>query len=238
MTVKIINIFGLKFIDADFKYIDKQLKKKNNFLVFPAAPALANIKKDKEYYNSLKTADYVLFDSGYLCLLLRIFKNKKVAKFSGLKFLKLYLNFLHKNKLSLFLVDPTLDSSNQNTTLLKKYKIKNFSNYVAPKYKKLKIQDKKLLKILNKKKPKNILINLGGGTQEKLGAYLKKKIKFKSNIICTGAAISFLTGEQATIPDLIDKLYLGWLFRIIFSPKNYFMRYFNAFILIKLSIKN
>ena len=47
---------------------------------------------------------------------------------------------------------------------------------MAPKYKKLKIQDKKLFKILNKKKPKNILINLGGGTQEKLGAYLKKKI--------------------------------------------------------------
>ena len=238
MRKQIINIFGLKFIDTDFAYFDKQLKKKSNFLVFPAAPALVNIKKDKEYYISLKNADYVLFDSGYLCILLRLLKNIKVAKFSGLKFLRLYLNFLYENKLSLFLVDPNINSSNQNINFLKKYDLKNFSNYVAPKYKKFNVHDKKLLKILNKKKPKNILINLGGGTQEKLGAYLKKKIKFKSNIICTGAAISFLTGEQASIPNLIDKLYLGWLFRIIFSPKDYFMRYLNAFALIKLLLKN
>ena len=238
MKKRIINIFGLKFVDTDFKYFDKQLKKKSNFLVFPAAPALTNIKKDKEYYISLKTADYALFDSGYLCILLRLFKNIKVTKFSGLKFLKFYLNFLYKNKLSLFLVDPNINSSNKNINLLKKYKLKNFSNYVAPKYKRFKVRDKKLLKILNKKKPKNILINLGGGTQEKLGAYLKKQIKFKTNIICTGAAISFLTGEQAAIPNLIDKLYLGWFFRIIFSPKDYFMRYFNAIALIKLLLKN
>ena len=49
MKKRIINIFGLKFVDTDFKYFDKQLKKKSNFLVFPAAPALTNIKKDKEY---------------------------------------------------------------------------------------------------------------------------------------------------------------------------------------------
>ena len=45
MKKQIINIFGLKFIDTDFAYFDKQLKK-SNFLVFPA-PALVNIKKIK-----------------------------------------------------------------------------------------------------------------------------------------------------------------------------------------------
>ena len=88
----------------------------------------------------------MLFDSGYLCILLRLLKNIKVAKFSGLKFLRLYLNFLYENKLSLFLVDPNINSSNQNINFLKKYDLKNFSNYVAPKYKKFNVHDKKLLK--------------------------------------------------------------------------------------------
>jgi len=42
-------------------------------------------------------------------------------------------------------------------------------------------------------------------------------------------AIAFLTGDQAKIPNFIDKLYLGWLFRIIFNPRLYFLRYFNSF---------
>ena len=47
-------------------------------------------------------------------------------------------------------------------------------------------------------------------------------------ILCTGAAIAFLTGGQATIPKWADRLYLGWLFRILQSPRKYFYRYLQA----------
>ena len=43
-----------------------------------------------------------------------------------------------------------------------------------------------------------------------------------------GAAIAFLTGEQAKIPPFIDKLFLGWFFRILFSPKLYLVRYLKS----------
>ena len=48
------------------------------------------------------------------------------------------------------------------------------------------------------------------------------------SILCTGAAIAFLTGGQATIPKWADRLYLGWLFRILQSPSKYFYRYLQA----------
>tara|TARA_Y100000768_G_C23874023_1_gene631866 strand:- start:54 stop:785 length:732 start_codon:yes stop_codon:yes gene_type:complete len=238
MRKKIITLFGIKFIDANFYFFERKFKKKNLFLVFPAAPALANINNDKKYLASLRASDYALFDSGYLCLLLKIFKNLNVSKFSGLKFLKLFLIFVKKNNLSLLLVDPNRKSSKKNIKLLNSHRIKNFKNYIAPKYIFNNIQDKNLLKFINKEKPKNILINLGGGVQERLGFYLKNKLKFKVNIICTGAAISFLTKEQAHIPDIIDKIYLGWFFRIIFNPKLFFIRYFLAFKLFNIVLKN
>ena len=95
---------------------------------------------------------------------------------------------------------------------------KNIHNYIAPKYDPKNLKDKKLLKKLTIIKPKIILINIGGGTQEVLGLYLKTKLKFNVKILCTGGALSFLTGIQAPINNTIDKLYLGWLVRIIFNP--------------------
>ena len=103
--------------------------------------------------------------------------------------------------------------------------LKKIHNYIAPKYNSSELSDKKLLNLINKVKPNFILINIGGGTQEVLGLYLKKNLAFKSTILCTGAAISFFTKDQAPINNLIDKFYLGWLLRLIFNPLIFFKRY-------------
>ena len=229
---KIYEIFKIRFIDANFDFFKKKFTK-GIFLVFPAAPAIVNIYKDKGYYQSIKNADYALFDSGYLCLLLKYLKSIKVKKFSGLKFLKLFLNEFRnkKNNNKLLLINPSYAESKLNEKYLTKNKILNHFHYTAPFYKK-EIKDTKLLQTIYKYRPKYILINLGGGVQEKLGFYLKRKISSKINIICTGAAIAFLTKKQAIIPDIIDKLYLGWLFRILFNPKSYILRYLKAFKLV------
>ena len=98
------------------------------------------------------------------------------------------------------------------------------------------INDKKLMKKINEFKPRYIMINLGGGVQEILGNYINNNIKFKSSIMCTGAAIAFLTGEQAPINKYVDKAYLGWLVRFLWSPSKYYKRTLKSFGLIKLFI--
>ena len=50
---------------------------KKGYYTFPSAPGIASINSSREYYNSLKNADYVFFDSGFFVLLLRLFKNIK-----------------------------------------------------------------------------------------------------------------------------------------------------------------
>jgi UDP-N-acetyl-D-mannosaminuronic acid transferase (WecB/TagA/CpsF family) len=49
------------------------------------------------------------------------------------------------------------------------------------------------------------------GVQERLGYALRKQLSYKPAILCLGAAIAFLSGGQANIPNWADRLMLGWL---------------------------
>ena len=83
----------IKFININYKTFNRYVVKKGLF-VFPSGPALANINVFTQYYNSIKKADFVFFDSGFFVLLLKIFKNINVYKFSGYKFLNLFFSYL------------------------------------------------------------------------------------------------------------------------------------------------
>tara|TARA_B100001057_G_C22777320_1_gene922169 strand:+ start:64 stop:795 length:732 start_codon:yes stop_codon:yes gene_type:complete len=228
----------ITFSNIDYNKFNKYISKKGLF-VFPAGPALASIDDSKEYYKSIQKADFVFFDSGFFVLLLKIFKNVSVDKFSGYKFLNLFFNYLkNNNKKKIFCIDPNLNFSSSNKLYIKNLGVKQVYNYVAPKYIKKKLIDKKLLKLINKIKPNIIVINIGGGTQEVLGLYLRDKVNIKPTILCTGGAISFFTGDQAPINFFIDKYYLGWLVRLIFNPFLFFKRYLVGLKLIPMVVFN
>ena len=228
--MKKISFKGINFYTGTYYQIKKQFDK-GGVLVAPAASALANIDSDNIYFSSLRNSDIAILDSGFFCILLRIFKFQKVNKLSGFLFLK---NFLenYNNKDKILLINPSKKSNYLNKKYLRSSKIYNFKSYSAPHYKK-KIADHVLLSLVKKYKPRYIVINIGGGTQEPLAIYLRNNIKFKISIMCTGAAIAFMTGEQAPINKLIDKIYLGWLLRIVWNPKLYLGRILKSFKIIK-----
>jgi N-acetylglucosaminyldiphosphoundecaprenol N-acetyl-beta-D-mannosaminyltransferase len=220
----------IKFYSGNYDQIKKEFDK-GGVLVAPAASALANIDSDKQYYTSLKNSKIAILDSGFFCILLRIFKFKKVKKLSGFLFLKTFLDNFNNQQKILF-IDPSKKSNILNLKFLRSKKIINFKTYIAPNYNKRFI-DIKLIKLINNYKPKYIIINIGGGSQEPLAIYIDKNIKYKASIMCTGAAIAFMTGEQAPINKVIDKVYLGWLTRIIWDPKLYLGRILKSFKIIK-----
>ena len=220
----------IKFYSGDYDQIKYEFDK-GGVLVAPAASALANIDTDKQYYSSLKNSKIAILDSGFFCILLRIFRFQKVKKLSGFLFLKTFLdNF--KNQQKILFIDPSRKSNILNIKFLKSKKIINFKTYIAPNYNK-KFFDLKLLNLINNYKPKYIVINIGGGSQEPLAIYINKNIKYNASIMCTGAALAFMTGEQAPINKFIDKIYLGWLTRIIWNPKLYLGRILKSFKIIK-----
>lgn len=234
--MKTYNIFGTKFFDGTFEEILKEVSF-GGLMVVPAAPALATIDHNHQYSEALQNADVAIFDSGFLCLLLRVFKGIRVRKLSGLEFLRKFIQSLENSKEGqIFLIDPTERDAELNKELFENHAVTIAANqYIAPMYKANEIFDAKLLGILKEKKPSFIIINLGGGVQEVLGAYLKDNVGegYTPSIICTGAAIAFLTGQQANIPKFVDYFYLGWMARCIADPVRFIPRYLSGFKLVK-----
>jgi UDP-N-acetyl-D-mannosaminuronic acid transferase (WecB/TagA/CpsF family) len=101
--------------------------------------------------------------------------------------------------------------------------------YVAPHYERGSgVSDPVLLERLEACRPEFVFLNIGGGAQEPLGAWLKAHLSYQPAIVCTGAAVAFRSGAQASIPRWADALYLGWLLRILGTPKVFWPRYWKA----------
>lgn len=234
----IINFLGIKFYNYNFIDIEPLFGNKT-LICAPSGPGLAEIDIDINYKNALKNADINIFDSGIFVLLLAL-KSIHVRKYSGFLFFDDVISYFKKNKINDYLfVDPNKKESLDNSIFMNNFGVSSqHLPYIAPIYKSKKPTDKILLDLINNTHPKFIIINLGGGVQEKLGYWLKTNLNYNATIICTGAAISFYTGNQAKIPFIADKLFLGWFFRIFYNPKIFIKRYFFALRFIFIFFKN
>ena len=227
-------ILGVSYIQADLKTICEQLVQEGGLLVAPSGPGLAqDFPEDPSYQEALLQADYVLPDSGYMVLLWNLLhKKSKLKRISGLKFLKFFLENDFLDADSSFWIMPRLYDMEENQKWLKSksHFVDASQSYLAPFYNRRgKLEDRPLLEILESERPKTVVINIGGGVQEKLGHYLITNLSYKPSILCTGAALAFLSGVQVSIPSWADKFYLGWLIRCIKSPRVYIPRYWKSF---------
>ncbi len=99
--------------------------------------------------------------------------------------------------------------------------------YVAPKYGRP-VQDEALLALVRQKRPRHVVIAIGGGIQDTLGQFLLERLDYRPAVHCIGAALGFLTGDQVRIPDWADRYYVGWFFRSLAQPKVFVPRFWSA----------
>jgi N-acetylglucosaminyldiphosphoundecaprenol N-acetyl-beta-D-mannosaminyltransferase len=87
-----------------------------------------------------------------------------------------------------------------------------------------------------------VLLCLGHPKQELLAKELKNYDWAGARpdwIMCVGATIDFLTGEQKRAPKAFQVIGLEWIFRLSTNPRKFFSRYFSAVIpAVKLIIKS
>jgi UDP-N-acetyl-D-mannosaminuronic acid transferase (WecB/TagA/CpsF family) len=96
--------------------------------------------------------------------------------------------------------------------------------YLAPMYPSGRLSDEDLLSKIERRRPAFVVLNIRGGVQERLGFFLISRLSYRPAILCTGAAIAFLSGRQVGIPVWADRLMLGWLLRLLRSPVRFFPR--------------
>jgi N-acetylglucosaminyldiphosphoundecaprenol N-acetyl-beta-D-mannosaminyltransferase len=229
-TPRFQQILGVKFFVGDAQGAIKAVSQGGGLVVVPAAPALKNLAVDKSYREALLGADFAIADSAFMVLLWNLIDQNRIPKLSGLKYLRALIEEPEFQQLgNTFWVMPTPASTQRNLRWLRQngVNVANEDVYLAPLYGQA-VSDDELLARLEERRPKHIVLGVGGGTQERLGLYLKQHLSYRPAIHCIGAAIAFLSGDQVHIPVWADTLGLGWLYRTMADPKRFFPRYWDA----------
>lgn len=232
------SILGVQFFSGDARDVVQRMRD-GGLLVVPAAPALTALTTNAGYREALTHADLAIPDSGLMVMVWNLMQPKPIRKLSGLAYLRELLQSpdLRRPHAS-FWVMADQASATRNVCWLQQegIPVSAEDTYIAPRYRDP-IADEALLVHLRKRLPRHIVITVGGGTQERLGLYLKANLDYRPAIHCIGAAIAFLSGNQVRIPAWADKAYLGWLFRCVANPVSYVPRYWGARKLVPLMLR-
>ncbi len=214
--------------------------KGGGLLVVPAAPALKDLEVKASYREALMHADMAIADSAYMVMVWNWLQHDSIRRLSGLEYLCELLKQPDVQQAgNVFWIMASGQSAERNLAWLAEQGISVPEDcvYVAPLYSEQGIYDPKLLERIERIRPQHVLLTLGGGTQERVGLYLKRNLSYLPAIHCIGAAIAFLSGDQVRIPMWADRSYLGWLYRSISEPRRYMPRYWNARKLLYLLIR-
>jgi UDP-N-acetyl-D-mannosaminuronic acid transferase (WecB/TagA/CpsF family) len=242
----------LQILGVDFSLEGPRLPERlagAGLVVVPSGPGLAcDLPRNAAYRRALLEADWVLPDSGLMVLVWNLLHaatpRKKLERYSGLRLLR---EVLPRPEVQApgasFWIMPSVGEQERNLTWLRANGFSGLdekSCHLAPLYEpdaEGRIEDPELLRVLEERKPMVIFVNVGGGVQEQLGWYLRRNLSFKPAILCTGAAIAFLTGGQADIPPWADRLYLGWLLRVLENPARFGRRYLASVGLVEMLVR-
>lgn len=234
-----LTILGVKFYVGDAHGAVDRAVHQRGLVVVPAAPALKNLAIDANYREALLGADFAIADSALMVGLWNLVERPRIPKLSGLKYLRTLLKHpdVHGEGTT-FWVMPTPASAARNVAWLRQHgmHVRDEDIYLAPLYGAV-IEDVELLRRLEEQRPRHIVMAIGGGTQERVGWYLKQRLSYRPAIHCIGAAIGFLSGDQVKIPNWVDQLSMGWLWRVASDPKRFGPRYWDARHLVPMLLK-
>jgi UDP-N-acetyl-D-mannosaminuronic acid transferase (WecB/TagA/CpsF family) len=234
-------ILGIDFFDGSARDAIEIMRNNGGLLVVPAAPALKDLDCNLDYRESLLNADLAITDSAFMVLVWNRMQARQIKRLSGLQYLRELLlepDLRQSGNTLWIMCNPASARCNQTWLAQQGITVPEESIYIAPMYADAAISDSVLLERVSRLRPKHIVVTIGGGTQERLGLYLKRNLSYRPAIHCIGAAIAFLSGDQVNIPVWADKLYLGWLFRSVSDPARYAPRYWDARKLFALMVRN
>ena len=223
-------ILGVRFIVGSADDAIDLVSSEGGLVVVPAAPALMNLAHDKQYRDALLGADFAIADSALMVTVWNLMEWDRIPKVSGLKYLRTLVRRPEFGAPgATFWVMPSAAAKDRNVKWLNEHgvSVDREATYLAPIYGDS-VNDEVLLQQIEKFRPRHVMVALGGGTQERLGLYLKRNLSYKPAIHCIGAAIAFLTGDQVRIPVWVDHAGLGWLWRTISNPTVFAPRYWAA----------
>jgi N-acetylglucosaminyldiphosphoundecaprenol N-acetyl-beta-D-mannosaminyltransferase len=225
-----VQILGLDFFDGGAAAAVDCALGRRGLIVAPSGSCFRRLQRDEIYRCAMTRADLILPDSGLMVLLWRLLRGKRISRISGLAYLRELLGRIEfRQDRSVLWVLPDETARDQTLVWLRTRGFLTTANdcYIAPVYG-TPVEDPALLERVQARRPGHVIIALSGGVQEKVGFYLRENYSHRPALHCIGAALGFIAGYQIAIPPWADRLYLGWLLRLLSNPRRFLPRAISA----------
>jgi N-acetylglucosaminyldiphosphoundecaprenol N-acetyl-beta-D-mannosaminyltransferase len=241
-----VNLGSLKVDALSQEEVITQIKSKllrsaePNILVTPNAGHLTNIFDNPELSEIYSTAELSLIDGWPIALTAKNASKLKITRVTGSDLLpELFSQLTKEVRVGIIggnnelLIRQSLETRFPELNI----QIIDTSQWTNSVY-----DIRRLRELVQYNALSIVLLCLGHPKQELLAKELKNYDWAGSRpdwIMCVGATIDFLIGEQKRAPKFFQKIGLEWFFRLVINPKKFSQRYLKAVIpSLKLIIKS
>ena len=202
-----------------------------HILVTPNAGHLKSINTVKEISEIYLSADLSLIDGWPIAVAAKNASGKKVQRVTGSDLLPRLFSELN-NDIRIGIIGGTNEMKIRQV-LEARYPNLNIQIIDTSQWSNSIYDIRRLRELVQHNALSIVLLCLGHPKQELLAKELKSYDWAGSRpdwIMCMGATIDFLTGEQKRAPKAFQKIGLEWFYRLVTNPKKFTQRYLNAVI--------
>jgi len=221
--VKILNI---EFDNLSLEELLSQLER--GFVFTPNVDFFVKTQKDREFYDALQKADYIVCDSQLVIMASKFLGKPLKEKLSGSDLFPQYCEYHKDNdKIKIFIMGAKegvakMAQKNINNRLGREIVIDTYSPKFG--YEKDLNETQKMINLFNQSGA-NVLA-FGTGTPKSEKWLVKQSEKLKADVIFSiGATIDFEAGNVARAPKWMSNNGLEWLYRLRMEPKKLWKRY-------------
>jgi exopolysaccharide biosynthesis WecB/TagA/CpsF family protein len=194
------------------------------YAVTPNVDHLIRFWEDAAFRTIYRDASFVLFDSRFLAILLRIAGGIRLPICPGSDLTAGLLNSAISSSSSILLIGGRSD---QVAFLRRTYDLKDLNHYNPPMgFMKDPTEVESCLQFIENASPfRFCFLAVGSPQQEQLARMLLVRGRVRGLALCVGGAINFLTGAERRAPKWMQKCGLEWTHRLLLDPRRMTKRY-------------
>lgn len=223
----------MQFLNIDIRDVTSEellQQLRQGVLITPNVDQMVKLQKDREFYDIVRRAEWVVCDSKILLLCSKLLKHplKEAIPGSGF-FPQFYMHHKDDKNCRIFLLGA-MDGVAQKAMerINEKVGRQIVVGAYSPSYgfEKKQEENEVIYKMINDSRANVVLVGVGCPKQEKWIYIHKVKMPGVDIWMALGATIDFEAGNVKRAPKWVQKIAMEWFYRFMMEPRRMFKRYF------------
>lgn len=209
-----------QFVDVAAGYGSGKL----GFVVTPNVDHMIRYRESPEFRGYYAEADYVLLDSQFAAMLVRLLFGVRIPVCKGSDLIDALFERVIQPDDVIVLIGASVE---QADALRLRYGLRRLLHHNPPMgfAEDPQAVEAALAFVENVSSFRFCLVAVGSPRQEMLAQRLVQRARARGLILCIGAAINFLTGGERRAPQWMQRTGLEWLYRLLQDPRRLAYRY-------------